>query len=29
VKTYEKYGREVSWKWKDMGNTEEMKVEKW
>jgi hypothetical protein len=27
VKTYEKYGREVSWKWKDMGNTEEMKVE--
>jgi hypothetical protein len=27
VKRYEKYGRKVSCKWKDMGNTEEGKVE--
>ena len=27
VKRYEKYGRKVSCKWKDMGNTEERKVE--
>ena len=27
VKWYGKYGRKVVQKWKDMGNTEEMKVE--
>jgi hypothetical protein len=27
VKWYGKYGRKVVEKWKDMGNTEEMKVE--
>ena len=29
MKWYGKYGRKVAEKWKDMGNTEERKVEWW